>query len=494
MSLHAKVSGSWKEIGAVHTRVSGEWKECESVHVKVGETWREVFSCYNGADSYTVLLLHGERTDGVTAFADSSYYGHAVTVGNHTQVDTAQKAIGDASILFDGNDHLALADHAAWYFGTGDFTIDLWFRLASLPTAGNYMNFMQQREDVNNRWGFWLYNKSGTYKIQFYNTDGGSDTIVVSADATISQDTWYHLALVRSGNDFKIFLNGTQIGSTVTDSSEVTDHAGALYVGQNGASGSYLNGWLDEIRVSKGIARWTGTFTPPSTPYGGWKGNDLYTKLLLHGNGADASTALADSSWYNTKTITVAGGAQVDTAQSKFGGGSILFDGSGDYITCMDSGDYAFGSGDFTIDLWVRVSSLPGAYDAIFSDRQGSGSFYYGHVLWITDANKLHYSWYDTDHSAHSVTADNAMAANTWYHVAVVRSGGTLTMYINGVAQATTASVTGKTMYDTGVVLYFGTDGAYGTYDFAGWLEEVRISKGIARWTANFTPPTVPYS
>src|SRR3990167_1626483 len=84
---------------------------------------------------------------------------------------------------------------------------------------------------------------------------------------------------------------------------------------------------------------------------------DTYTKLLIHGDGADAATAVYDHSIY-TQQITCNGNAQIDTAQSKFGGASILFDGTGDYLSIPDSDDFHFGTGDFTIEFWIRFASV----------------------------------------------------------------------------------------------------------------------------------------
>ena len=237
---------------------------------------------------------------------------------------------------------------------------------------------------------------------------------------------------------------------------------------------------------------------------GTWKevfnrGLDVYTKILLHCDGSDGASTFTDETG---RTWTRAGNAQIDTAQSVFGGASALFDGTVDYIYTANHEDLATGNGDFCFDFRFKVPSLPGADDAIFSRRQGSGSFYYGYVFWITGqyfmepalTNVPYFTWYDTDHTFYSIYANSAISANTWYHGAVVRFNNVLKMYINGTAQTVTANLTGKTNYDPGTPLVIGRGGDYNKYYYYGWIDEFRYSKGVPRWTSDFTPPQSAYS
>jgi len=218
-------------------------------------------------DSYTKSLLHFDGSDASTTFTDES--GKTWTAYGNAQIDTAQSKFGGASGLFDGTgDYITSPDSADLYFD-GDFTIDFWVRFNSLPSSGAYMSFYAQRVDGNNQLFFGINNTSGTYKGRFYNQTGGTLTIDLfeNLSGTTSTNTWYHIAIIRSGNDFKLFKDGVQCGSTLTDSSPVTDFGASVYVGVFGSS-FYLNGWVDEFRISKGVARWTANFTPPTAAYG----------------------------------------------------------------------------------------------------------------------------------------------------------------------------------------------------------------------------------
>lgn len=208
---------------------------------------------------------------------------------------------------------------------------------------------------------------------------------------------------------------------------------------------------------------------------------DTYTKLMLHGDGADASTTITDEIG---KTVTVVGNAQLDTAQKKFGSASILFDGTGDYLSLADSEDWNFGSNDFTIKLWFRVPSLPGGGTRRGFMAQYNGSDYWGLNLHADGTIQTTIST-----GATSQYTSTIFSIDTWYHIALVRHGSSLKFYVNGVLDW---SITAVTMPNVSSALRIGngTDGASFLGDFNGWMDEIRIDNGLARYTAEFTPET----
>jgi len=216
---------------------------------------------------------------------------------------------------------------------------------------------------------------------------------------------------------------------------------------------------------------------------------DSYTKLMLHMNGADGSTVFTDEIGHS---FTAYGNAQIDTAQSKFGGASGLFDGTGDYIITANHADWDFGTGDWTIDFWVRRDGAQTNFNGLVCAALSSLS---GWVICIyTDGNKPRLVSNASGGWALDIDSNTALADLTWTHLAVVRYGNTVTMYLNGTSVGS-RDCTGYTYNSAGTGLtagrtYTDADTSY----FKGWLDEVRISKGIARWTANFTPPTGEYT
>lgn len=226
-------------------------------------------------------------------------------------------------------------------------------------------------------------------------------------------------------------------------------------------------------------------------PVGGGSAWDTFTKLMLHCDGSDAGTTFTDEIG---NTVTENGNAQLDTAQKKFGTASGLFDGTGDYLTVPDSGDWNFGTGDFTLECQVRWTTSVQT-DAVFlsqSDNSETNTY----MIFFKDSDSLIFNLYDINGTLLiNFSNDWTPSVDTWNHISIVRNGSTWMMFIDGVKGATT--VTDSTSYtdfpDTFVVGGRFENGSFGL-GMDGWIDEIRVSKGIARWTADFTSPTAAYS
>jgi len=235
-------------------------------------------------------------------------------------------------------------------------------------------------------------------------------------------------------------------------------------------------GSIEEVRISKGVARWTANFTPPTSPYT----SDANSSLLLHMDGTPGSTTFTDSSG-SPKTVTANGNAHISSF-SKFGGDGVSFDGSGDYLSIPSNSVFEFGTGDFTVDFWVKFNALSGL-QYLYDPRPDSTQGIYPSIY--VDGTTLKY-WMN---SADRITGGTTLVINTWYHIALARSGTQTKLFLDGVQQGST--YTDSNNYISSAVR-FGR-GAFGAQFLNGTLDEVRISKGIARWTSNFTPPTEAY-
>lgn len=207
-------------------------------------------------------------------------------------------------------------------------------------------------------------------------------------------------------------------------------------------------------------------------------GIDSFTTLMLHCDGADASTTFTDSSLAPV-TVTVNGDAQIDTAQSKFGGAAGLFDGTGDFLTISNTDGTVSAAQDFTIDCWVRLANIA-ASDVPWA----FGSPTRPTLLLTTGSIALQIG------GTSRLSASSVIAANTWYHIAVSRSSGDFRLFLDGVQIQTTYFDNGAFVPTTNFRIGIS---ALGT-KFQGWIDEFRFSKGIARWTAGFTPPTAAYT
>ncbi len=431
-------------------------------------------------DSFTKTMIHANGADAATVIGDEM--GHIWTAQGNAQIDTAQFKFGVSSMLFDGTgDYYTSPDHADWFMSTGDFTIECFIRENSLAALDTI--FSQTTDATNNV----VLNVSTAGVITFTITATVPVVTMASASGVITTGTWYHIAVVRSSNNWNIYVNGTSVAST-TDSDAWADYTGTFQIGANaGASG--FNGWIDEFRISKGIARYTANFTAPTVEFGIYNYilDDSFTKLLLHFDGvADGSQAFYDEA---QKILQPNGDIQLDTAQSKFGGYSGLFDGTGDYLTGTDSADFDFAA-DFTIDFWVRLNAT-GAIKSFYDGRaSGSGSTTCPQIQ-ISAANVIIFSV----NGATQITGTTALTTGAWYHIALARSGTNTKLFLNGTQEGSTYTPDTTSYINETAAPVIGANGNTRTLqNFNGWIDELRVSKGIARWTTTFTPPTSAYS
>lgn len=224
-------------------------------------------------------------------------------------------------------------------------------------------------------------------------------------------------------------------------------------------------------------------------------------KLLIPCTGTDTSTSFTDQSTF-AHTITANGNAQVDTAQ--VAGGELLLDGTGDFLSAPSSSAFDLGSSDFCGEMYARFNALPTAgsqSDLICRWTNGSDSLREFDARIRNDAGVYAFQL--------SISTDGANFFNkqiTWstpststlYHLAFVRSGTTLTFYVNGTSQGT-ASLT-ETIYSpaSAVRLLVGVTNSATeasptyTFGFNGWMSAIRLTVGNARYTGNFTPPALP--
>jgi len=217
--------------------------------------------------------------------------------------------------------------------------------------------------------------------------------------------------------------------------------------------------------------------------------------LLLHGDGTNGSTTIVDSS-SSPKAVTAVGDAQISTAQSKFGGSSLAFDGTGDYLTSAANSAFDLGSGDYTIELWVRLISASNyggivgkgqigvvnstAYSLEFDNTSNAIS------LWIGNNTPPSFGSYVVTGTT------NIRTSAVWTHLAVSRSGNNTRLFVNGTQEGSTYT-TAYTIA-AGNPLWIG-GGFYAptTNNINGYIDDLRITKGVARYTSSFTPPTAPF-
>jgi len=226
----------------------------------------------------------------------------------------------------------------------------------------------------------------------------------------------------------------------------------------------------------------TGREAGPADPYIG------NVSLLLHGDGANGSTTIIDSS-SNVQSVTVVGDAQISTAiADPFGNttGVIAFDGVGDGLLGPNDVSYQFGTEDFTVEFWVYMNSISSDYTFVCRAVSGAFDLFIQYRPSLSQALRV-----NTGTGYSPYVFDWLPLVNTWHHVAVTRAGENLRGFVDGTQIGSTASDTGNIIAN--VPISIGYNNEAGSQYLNGYIDDLRITKGIARYTANFTPPTAPF-
>ena len=380
------------------------------------------------------------------------------------------------SVQFDGSgDYLSLASTSDFAFGTGDFTIELWVMMQSLPTTTKMLLDFRSSGTSEARPTIY-YRASNSFA---YYADGA----IRSEFPSISANRWYYIAICRHNSITRTFLDGIEVGSF----NDNVDYLSAPL-----GIGAYLpdtsqyipEAHISNVRIIKGTALYTKNFTPPTR------------ELTVIPN----TVLLACQSTTNTaqeatgKTITVNGNAVANeltpgllTDVVKSGGtsaitGSVEF-GESDYLTLAPSSDFNLGTGDFTIEFWIHPQKRFTSYPTIFE------------IDATDNANRLLINFRNTSTlgltSGTTVFATNAgFDLDEWYHIAVVRESGVSRIYKNGISGGDTACTEDFSNSGSSNV-FIGWDSTItSTEKYNGFISNLRVVKGTALYTADFIPPT----
>jgi hypothetical protein len=437
-------------------------------------------------DQYTKLYLDFED------FTDKSFSNKRITsVG--TTIDQSIKKFGNSCIYFNGNSYLTIPNSADLDFGTEDFTIEC-FVMRNYTKDSVYKIFLSHRhyiDSLNPCSGMWLGSEPINDYLQFSVYTTSTNNVIINTNYVLPINKFIHICVVRKGIIVTLFADGVIIGqgqingwyNATTDWMVGTATNGTID-DINNTPYHYFIGWMDCLRISKGIARYTSTFTPPTTPYI----SDEYTKLLLHGNNfTDGSiTAIKPIDIYNNEVI-------VDTTIKKFGIGSYHFSTNEQYLTFPYDASLALNSNDFTIDLWVNFDSWQsdGNSHTFIKQMDNASNFWTFELYRSTESKLIFYDYKDGVYITNFSCSWNP-SLHVWYHIAIVRNINNVYLFIDGISQIITISETiaGKILGNTGSY-YISGNGS--EYSILGYLDEIRISN-IARWTSNFTPSSYEYT
>ena len=235
--------------------------------INVVEEWNSGSIVGDEYYSSCSLLLHFSGSNGSTTFIDNSPSPKTVTSNNGVAISTAQSKFGGTSGFFDGtDDYLTSPQNAAFNFGTGDFTVEGWYYFTAIGSSQALVALGTGAYGGTTYTGWVIRYDVGT--LMFYRYDGTETPYTFST--TLVVNTWYHIACARNGTNLRMFVNGLQIGTTATSSTSYNNvNSDPLQIGKQytGAGTSYFNGYIDELRITKGVARYTSNFATQSIEF-----------------------------------------------------------------------------------------------------------------------------------------------------------------------------------------------------------------------------------
>ena len=418
-------------------------------------------------------------------FIDASTNNATITISGTPSVQrfspfnptsTYSTSVIGGSGYFDGSgDYLAAPNNTAFNFNA-DYTIEAWVNYNATITSAQTI-LSNYTGSAGTASGFALYPKSvsGTLAFRYFINNGEQ---IVGTTAP-KPGTWYHVAVCRSGSSTKMFVNGVQEGSTYTDSSSFTSTA-TLKIGSTDGASEYMNGYISDARIIKGTALYTTTFTPPTAPLTAVTNTSLLTNFTNAG--------IPDLAMMND--LETVGNAQISTSVKKYGTGSLAFDGTGDYLVAANKPTLPLGGGSWTVELWLYANSVSTFQTvAVFNDGSGNDTNYSWQVAIMADARIRLYCPSDGNTNVYQTYGPHTISTGQWYYIAATYDGTNYRVFINGNPGT---SVTGNAMNTIpNGRLGIGAD-TYnaGSNNLNGYIDDLRITKGLARYVQNFTPPT----
>ena len=401
----------------------------------------------NSANNFTVSPSGSVSVQRFNPFGTSTAYSTSVIGG---------------SAYFDGSgDSLVTPTSSNLNVGTGAFQIDFW--MYSLAIPAQYVGPFSANNAGGNGGIFFAYRSGNLDFTNNYDTAG-----VISAPYP-ALNQWHHIALVRNSSNVRsYYIDGVRVG---TLSNSVDFNQTEITVGHVS-----WNGYISNFRtiVGSNVADPTSsTITIPTAPTTAVSNTQLLTNFI---NGAIFDNAMMND-------LETVGNAQISTSVVKYGTGSMSFDGTGDWLIMPYGPTQNFRTGNFTIEGWCYLNSLAASYYVPAGTWNSGTSDEWliqirndGYIRFLTTAGSTFYS--------------ASITTSTWYHIAIVRNGSIINIYVNGTSVGNYTCT--NSLGSTAKTLYIGTQA--GTWDWNGYIDDFRITNGYARYTATFTPPTAAFS
>ncbi|AMP05354.1 IPT/TIG domain-containing protein [Collimonas pratensis] len=449
----------------------------------------------------SLLRLNG--ANGSSAIADATGE-HVWTAHGNAQESNAAGNPGDASgtaFKFDGNgDYADTPDAADLRIAGKSFTIDFWVYM-SATASGRWRTIVSKRISTEG--------STAEYEVFINNTDdrfGFYNGTLQITNTKIPVATWTHIEISKdiSTGMVRQFMNGVKVYEAVGPNTAADTTApvrlGMANPAQVAPDDEFFHGYLSNVRITTGVVRHTANFVPPPTPLPNLspavQGDPAWSNVasLLRFAGQNGSPSIIDET--GAHAWTAHGNAQESNAAGNPGdasGTAFKFDGNGDYADTPDAADLRIAGKSFTIDFWVYMSATAsGRWRTIVSKRISTEGSTAEYEVFINNTDDR-FGFYN---GTLQITNTKIPVA-TWSHIEISKdiSTGVVRQFMNGVKVY--EAVGPNTAADTTAPVRLGmANPAQVAPDdefFHGYLSNVRITTGIVRHTANFTPPSTPF-
>ena len=372
--------------------------------------------------------------------------------------------VGGSTYMDGTGDLLSIPSTTSLVFGTGIFTIQCWV-YRSVAGAVHTIAAKGVSATPNG----WVFQINASNQLIFIDTA----TTIATTTTTIPAGTWTHVAVVRAGtgtNQTTLYING--VSSATGTSAGNFSQSSILYIGADRATANTFNGYISGLEMVKGTALTISVPTAPPTTANS-------PSLLLNFTNA----GIYDGKMANN--LETVGNAQVSTSVVKYGSGSMYFPATnGNYcIGAPNQPSLIFGTGNFTIEAWVFPTAFTNTAAGAFGYGVSGGS-----VDWNLEINTSGTVLY-IDNNTGRFSSSSNLLTNTWTHLCVVRTNTGVTMYFNGVSVGSYSTIN-NISGTSNARLYVGTGAQVpASRQFIGYIDDLRVTNGVARYYTNFTPP-----
>ena len=439
----------------------------------------------------TVALINNTNA----AIQDRTGRNVLETVGNARTVPESPYKVNQ-TVYFNGSSYLNMGSSNDNTIGTQACMVEAWV----YPTAAA-AGYLVCSHQIGGMFYF-ARNANGTIGWALNHSGGASSTSSgVTSTGTAPLNTWTHIAAVRKANstEMRIYINGVLDVTGNMSGTNVGSYGGAkpFYIGAGPDTGTKFTGYLNSVRYVLGDEVYTSNFTVPSAPPDAITGTRFlvaHTRSFVDGSGNFVPSLVGTP---QIKSSEISGGPFIETQASN---ATMAFDGTTSNLLSPYTDLYSFGTGDFTVEGWFYFSNtstntrrLVGLGDG----ANGSGPIYSAwelQYLGSEGSNQISFQRYNGTLYTY-VTSGATITQNTWQHIAVSKGSGTLRIFVNGVAYYSAANSIDYSAINTNplrvALAYYGPVAGYGGPRYwNGYIDDLRITKGVARYTANFTPPT----